>query len=113
MKSVSTRGAMGGIPDTVLVAIIMAIPTLLVYFGSRKKQKAETEGVISDNWQKLTKSQNEFNDQMEDRLKVLNDKVAAQETLLVQQNDTIAKQNDTIARQSQIIAVQSERINEQ
>lgn len=104
---------MGNIPDTVIVAVIMAVPTLLVYFGSRKKQKAETDDVISSQWTKLNKAQNDFTDQMEDRMKTLNDRIAAQDIVIAKQNDTIAAQNQTIAAQSKRISEQDKIILEQ
>jgi uncharacterized coiled-coil protein SlyX len=104
---------MGNVPDTVVVAVIMAVPTLLVYFGSRKKQKAETESLISGNWEKLNKAQNDFTDQIEGRLATLNARITEQDTIIAQQNKTIAEQNSTIAEQSARIAEQDKLIQEQ
>ena len=104
---------MGNVPDTVVVAVIMAVPTLLVYFGSRKKQRAETDSLISGNWQKLMEAQNNFTDQIEQRFKDQNEKIASQDTIIAQQNKTIAEQNSTIAEQSARIAEQDKLILEQ
>jgi len=102
-----------GVSDAVLVAIIMTVPTLMVYFGSRKKQQAETDSVISENWKKLTAAQNTFSQQMEDRLKEMNDKVMSQDGVIATQNATIASQNSTIAAQSARISEQDKLIQEQ
>jgi len=104
---------MGNIPDAVWVAVIMAVPTLFVYFGGRKKQAVDAQGIISQMWAELTKAQNDFTDQMEDRLKAVNERVTAQDAIIAQQNSTIAAQNKTIAAQSAKIAEQDRTIQEQ
>ena len=104
---------MFGIPDTVTIAIIMTVPTLLVYFGSRKKQKAETDGLIGEQWKRLNDAQNLFTDQMEERIKVLTDRISTQDVMIAQQNQTIAQQNQTISAQANRIAEQDRVIREQ
>jgi uncharacterized coiled-coil protein SlyX len=99
--------------DAVIVAIIMAVPTLLVYFGSRQKTKAETQSIVEDNWKKLTDAQSEFSDNMETRLQTLNARINEQDKVIADQNKTIAEQNATIAAQSARIAEQDKVILEQ
>ncbi len=100
-------------PNSIIIALIMIVPTLLVYFGGRKKQKAETTDLISATWEKLTKAQDAFSDQMEDRLKTLNGRITDQDKVIARQNATIAAQNQTIAAQTEKISEQGKIILEQ
>jgi hypothetical protein len=104
---------MNGIADAILVAVCGAIPTLLVYFGSRKKQKAETEDLVASSYERLTKS-------LESRLEALDGviaeqgaRISGQDTIITQQNKAIAEQNATILAQTGRIAEQDKLIAEQ
>ena len=104
---------MAGIPDSLIIAVIMTVPTLLVYFGSRKKQRAETDDLVSSKWQKLSKAQDDFTGQMESRISALGVRVSDQDSIIATQNKTIADQNITIAGQTARIAEQDRIISEQ
>jgi uncharacterized coiled-coil protein SlyX len=111
---------MTGLAETIVVAVAGAIPTLLVYFGSRKKQKAEAESLVATSFEKLTKS-------METRMEALDKtieeqalRLSTQDGVIAQQNISIAEQNQTILRQTnriaaqdKLIAAQSVKIQEQ
>jgi uncharacterized coiled-coil protein SlyX len=101
------------VPDTIIVAGITGGITLLGYFFGRRKNAAEVADKFSDAWGKLSNAQDAFQEQMEVRLKVLNERIAAQDGIIASQNRTIAEQNGTIASQQQHIAAQDKVIAEQ
>jgi hypothetical protein len=97
---------MDGLAETIIVAVAGAIPTLLVYFGSRKKQKAEAESLVATSFEKLTKA-------MEERLQTLDKITEEQSARLATQDQVIAQQNRAIAEQNATILKQTNRITEQ